>query len=201
MNQLPIILLRSKTPASIKNNDSASESWTLPPLMKKAKSFKNKAIEKKYFIPKGLSVIDMMKLGKLIQNKKRNSGKVLIEKLNMENNEWLISKEAIFETEDKAFVEDGFRMSCKAKSDDESLRGNRWVVKKYNASSKEAFVKMGETRESQSRKRLLCCHCSCFRSLVDSYMIRQCFEFIKVLKIPTRRINWVIVRCPIPNKQ
>ena len=62
--------------------------------MKKAKSFKNKAIEKKYFIPKGLSVIDMMKLGKLIQNKKRNSGKVLIEKLNMENNEWLISKEA-----------------------------------------------------------------------------------------------------------
>ena len=31
----------------------------------------------------------------------------------------------------------GFRMAYKAKSDDESLRGNTWVVKKYNASSKE----------------------------------------------------------------
>ena len=40
----------------------------------------------------------------------------------MENNEWSISKEAIFETEDKAFVEDGFDMAYKAKSDDESLR-------------------------------------------------------------------------------
>ena len=92
-------------------------------------------------------------------------------------------------------------MEYKAKSDDESLRGNTWVVKKYNASSKETFEKMGETCESQSRKRLHCCHYSCFQSFVDSYMIRQCFGFIKVLEIPTRRINWVIVRCPIPNKQ
>ena len=30
-------------------------------------------------------------------------------------------------------------MAYKAKSDDESLRGNKWVVKKYNASSKETF--------------------------------------------------------------
>ena len=35
------------------------------------------------------------------------------------------------------------------------------------------------------------CH---FRSFVDSYMIWQCFGFIKVLKIPTRRINGVVVR-------
>ena len=141
------------------------------------------------------------KTGKLIRNKERSSAKVLIEKLNMENNEQSISKEAIFEIEDKAFAEDGFRMEYKAKSDDESLRGNTWVVKKYNASSKETFEKMGETCESQSRKRLHCCHYSCFQSFVDSYMIRQCFGFIKVLEIPTRRINWVIVRCPIPNKQ
>ena len=171
------------------------------PLDEKSKKFKNKAIEKKYFISKGLSVIDMMELGKLIQNKERNSGKVLIEKLNMENNEWWISKEAIFEAEDKAFAEDGFRMSYKAKSDDESLRGNKWVVKKYNASSKETFENMGETCESQSRKRLLYWHYSCFRPFVASSMIRQCFGFIKVLKIPTPRINGVIVRCPSSNKQ
>ena len=203
-DQLPslnLIFIRFTTPASIKNNDSASESWTLPSPMKKAKSFENKAIEKKSFIPKSLSVIDTMKLGKLIRNKERSSAKVLIEKLNMENNEWSISKETIFEVEDKAFAEHVFRMAYKAKSDDESLRGNTWVVKKYNASSKDTFEKMGETCESQSRKRLHCCYYSCFRSFVDSYMIRQYFGFIKVRKIPTYRINWVIVRCPSPNKQ
>ena len=67
---------------------------SIPPPMEKAKSFKNKAIKKKYFIPEVLSVINMMKLGKLIRNKGRSSVKVLIEKLNMENNEWSISKEA-----------------------------------------------------------------------------------------------------------
>ena len=65
---------------------------------------------KKSFIPKSLSVIDIMKLGKLIRNKERSSAKVLIEKLNMENNEWSISKEAIFDNGDKAFAEDGFGM-------------------------------------------------------------------------------------------
>ena len=73
--------------------------------------------------------------------------------------------------EDKAFVQDSFRMVYEAKSDDENLRGNTWVVKKYNESLKETFEKMEETCESQSRKRLHCCHYSSFRSFVDSYMI------------------------------
>ena len=42
----------------------------------------------------------------------------------MENNEWSISKEAVFEIEDKTFAENSFRMPYEAKSDDESLRGN-----------------------------------------------------------------------------
>ena len=75
------------------------------------------------------------------------------------------------------------------------------VVKKYNASLKETFEKMGETCESQSRKRLYCCHYSCFQSFVDSHMIWQCFGFLKVLKIPTHKVNWVIARCLSPNKQ
>ena len=55
----------------------------------------------------------------------------MIEKLNTENNEWSISKEAIFEIQDKALAEDGFHMAFKAKSDDESFRRNTWIVKKY----------------------------------------------------------------------
>ena len=67
------------------------------PSDEKSKKFWKQTIEKKSFIHKSLSVMDKMKLGKLIQNKERSSEKVLIEKLNMENNEWSISKEVIFE--------------------------------------------------------------------------------------------------------
>ena len=61
-----------------------------------------------------------MKLGKLIQNKETSSVKILIEKFNMKNNEWSISKDMIFETEDTDFAEAGFRMAYNAKIDDES---------------------------------------------------------------------------------
>ena len=57
----------------------------------------------------------MMKLEKLIRNKERSSAKDLIEKFDMENNEWSISKEAIFEVEDKAFAGNGFRMAIRLK--------------------------------------------------------------------------------------
>ena len=87
--------MRFTTPPSFKNNGSASELWSLSHPMKKAKNFENKAIEKKSFIPKSLSVIDMMKLGKLIRNKERSSAKLLIENFNVENNKWSISKEVI----------------------------------------------------------------------------------------------------------
>ena len=56
----------------------------------------------------------MVKLGKLIRDQEGSSANNLIEKLNMENNEWSISKEVIFEIEDKAFAEDSFRMAHKA---------------------------------------------------------------------------------------
>ena len=74
LDQLPsfnLIFIRFTTPASIKNKNSTSESWTLPPPMKKGKNFENKAIVKKSFISKSLSVINMMKLGKLVRNKEK----------------------------------------------------------------------------------------------------------------------------------
>ena len=52
----------------------------------KKQSFENKTTEKKSFIPKSLPVINMMKLGRLIQNKERNYAEILIEKFYIENN-------------------------------------------------------------------------------------------------------------------
>ena len=55
LSSLNLIFIRFTTPASIKNNDSASESWTLPPPMKKAKSFKTRQLRKNPLLPKSLS--------------------------------------------------------------------------------------------------------------------------------------------------
>ena len=70
----------------------------------------------------------------------------------MGNNELSISKEVIFETEHKAFAEGHFCMTYKAKTDDESFRGNTWVIKKYSVSSKGSFENMREACKSQSQK-------------------------------------------------
>ena len=78
--------------------------------MKKAQKFWKQSNWEKSFIPKSLPVIGMVKL----RDQEGSSAKVLIEKLNMENNEWSISKEVIFEIEDKTFAEDSFRMAYKA---------------------------------------------------------------------------------------
>ena len=57
-----------------------------------------------------------------------------------------VSKEVIFEIEDKAFAEGGF---CKAKLDNESFRENNRLLINI---VKENFEKVGETCESQTRK-------------------------------------------------
>ena len=84
------------------------------PSDEKSKKFWKQSNWEKAFISKSLSVIGMVKLGKLIRDQEGSSANNLIEKLNMENNEWSISKEVIFEIEDKAFAEDSFRMAHKA---------------------------------------------------------------------------------------
>ena len=71
----------------------------------------------------GQSVVDIMILVKLFQNKEKGSVKVTIGKSGIENRECLIGREMIFETEDKSFTEGDFSMTYTLKSNDESIRG------------------------------------------------------------------------------
>ena len=55
LGQLPslsLIFIRFITPASIKNSDSASELWILPPPIKKQKGLKTKQLRKNLSFPK-----------------------------------------------------------------------------------------------------------------------------------------------------
>ena len=118
------------------------------------------------------------KTGKTYQKQEKKFCQSFDRKVQYENNEWSISKGMIFEIEDKTFAEGGFRMAYKAKSDDESFRGNMWVVKKYNASSKETFEKMGETCESQSRKAVqMNCLARYFSVSFSKAVLKVCENF------------------------
>ena len=101
----------------------------------------------------------------------------------MENNEWPISKEVIFEIEDKAFSEGGFRMAYEAESDDENFRVNARVVNKYSTPSKETFQKMGETYESHSRKAVqMNCFARYFSVSFSKAVLKVCEDFDECFK-------------------
>ena len=61
---LNLIFIRFTTPALIKNNDSASESWTLPPPMKKAKKFWKQSNWEKIFHSQKLTCYRLDETGK-----------------------------------------------------------------------------------------------------------------------------------------
>ena len=80
---------KGKTFAAFKNSDSVSESWTLPSLIKKNKRFWKQNDWEIFHSQK----FPCCQLRKLIQSKERSSAKNLMQKFNMENNEWSTSKE------------------------------------------------------------------------------------------------------------
>ena len=69
-------------------------------------------------------------------------------------------------------------IAYKAKSDDESFRGNTWAVKKYITSSRGTFEKMEETCESQSRKAVqMNCLARYFSVSFSKGVLKVCEDF------------------------
>ena len=72
LDQLPslhLIIIRFTTPASVKNSDSISESWTPPAPMKKAKSFENKTSEKSSQMSMWWNLENLSEIRKEVQQK------------------------------------------------------------------------------------------------------------------------------------
>ena len=103
-------------------------------------------------IPRSLSVIDMLKLGKLIKRKDDTSiEKINLEKFNITDKNWENLGEFSFQVEKKFFSEGGFREAYKAKSSHPDFKGT-WVLKKYKQESLDAIEGVGDTMEAQCRK-------------------------------------------------
>ena len=82
------------------------------------------------FYPKSLSNKDILRLGRVVDNKAK---KILIYKFDLIHMEWSsVPLQAEFVIEEKEFAAGGFRQAFKATSITEGFNKGTWVVKSYN---------------------------------------------------------------------
>ena len=90
--------------------------------------------------PKSLSVVEMLKLGKVIA--KNTTTVIDIFMFNIEHMEWSTAPVTVeFRIADQPFASGGFREAFKATSDTLGFSGVTWVIKKYLKGTLEDIVK------------------------------------------------------------
>ena len=102
------------------------------------------------FVPRSLSVVDMLKLGKLITN---TTTSVEIFNFDMSGMAWTGRPSTVeFSIEPEPFGTGGFRKAFKATSNDRGFNGSTWVVKKYLKKAADDILTIGQTIEEQTKK-------------------------------------------------
>ena len=102
------------------------------------------------FYPKSLSIKDILRLGRVVDNKAK---KILIYKFDFAHMEWSsVPLQAEFGIEEKEFAAGGFRKAFKATSITEGFNKGTWVVKSYLESAVQLIKDTGQTTEEHTRK-------------------------------------------------
>lgn len=102
------------------------------------------------FYPKSLSIKDILRLGRVVDNKAK---KILIYKFDFAHMEWSsVPLQAEFVIEEKEFAAGGFRKAFKATSITEGFNKGTWVVKSYLESAVQLIKDTGQTTEEHTRK-------------------------------------------------
>ena len=102
------------------------------------------------FVPRSLSVVDMIKLGKVI-NKKTTS--VQIYTFDMKHMTWSgTPRIAEFTIKPEPFGVGGFRKAFKATSHNKNFEGSTWVIKKYLPKVLNDIEVIGQTVEEHTKK-------------------------------------------------
>ena len=103
--------------------------------------------------PLSMSVVDMIKLGKL--NNSSKSCVIQIYRYDLGSNTWSHIPDAVefyFDPQKDQCGEGRFRKVYKAKSFHREFRGKTWVIKKYLAKAREDIDNMGLTLKEHSKK-------------------------------------------------
>ena len=102
------------------------------------------------FVPRSLSVVDMLKLGNVIQ---RKTSTVEIYNFNMTNMVWSERPTLVeFVIEPEPFGTGGFREAFKATSRDKSFDGCTWVIKKHLSKAIRDIEITGQTVLEHTKK-------------------------------------------------
>ena len=102
------------------------------------------------FVPRSLSVVEMLKLGKEIQN---TTTPIKIYSFYFDTMCWSSMPNVVdFTIEEEPFGVGGFRKAFKSKSMGKDFLKNTWVVKKYLATAIEDIQATGQTIEQHTKK-------------------------------------------------
>ena len=100
---------------------------------------------------KSLSVVSMMKLGKVIKESKNSVVKVST--FDMRSMSWsALLRPVEFNIEDNHFAQGGFRKAFKARSETHGFEGQTWVVKYYLPDSVKDIKATNQTVEDHTKK-------------------------------------------------
>ena len=102
------------------------------------------------FVPQSLSVVEMLRLGKLIPN---TTTPVEIFNFDMSVMAWTGRPTAVeFSIESQPLGTGGFRKAFKATSNDRGFQGSTWVVKRDLEKASEDIIAIGQTLEEHTKK-------------------------------------------------
>lgn len=102
------------------------------------------------FMPRSLSVVEMLKLGKAINN---TSTSVEVQSFDIKAMVWSSKPTNVdFIIDTEPFGIGGFRKALKATSSDREFNKSTWVVKRYLPKAISDIIALGQTVEQQSKK-------------------------------------------------
>ena len=120
--------------------------------------------------PKSLSISEMIKLGKKIEE---STTIVHLFTFDLQSMSWSKSPiEVEFSVSKKPFASGGFREAYKATSQAKNISGKTWVIKKYLPDAAKTISEIGETAESHTRKVVQMHHLAANMAAKFSYAVQ-----------------------------
>ena len=122
-------------------------------------------------LPKSLSVLDMMKLGKLVR-KNTTVERYVAETFDVTDKSWWCH----FDVDDEMVGEGCFRKAFQARSCHALFKGKTWILNKYKETSVETIHQVGDYIDGQTRK------CVQMHSLAQSLATMFFFEINSIFE-------------------
>ncbi|XP_078491805.1 uncharacterized protein LOC144747582 [Ciona intestinalis] len=106
------------------------------------------SVKREHPIPKSLSVVEMMKLGNVMD---ATSTKIKLSQFHISDMMWSTEIEEIIRVEKESFSQGGFRKAYKVQSSSKLLPGT-WVLKQYLPETLDTLNEINQTPEGHTRK-------------------------------------------------